>query len=719
MSSPLPLENSGSVARAAGLSETGFGLSDLQQRYRVLAKLGSGGMADVFLAMQVGAEDFSRLAVIKRMRAMPDAREESARMFFNEARVVASLNHPHIVKVFDLGWVNKDIAMAMEYLDGESLHYVHVEAKKRNQHIPLPVILKLVSEAAEALHYAHSASASNGRPLHLIHRDVGLQNLLLTRTGYLKIIDFGVAKSSTQVDVTTPGLVKGKIRYFAPETLTRNDVDGRADLYALGLVLFELVTLDQAHPFASDATLAEVYERITTHVLPPVTAVRDDLPIALNEVIRRATKIDRDERFQTGVELAEALREVARPLGGFASTAEVERWFQETFAERFEQRRQFETKAMARLDRVGPLVDDDTQFEHEPQRSGDPIGEVVKSDPVVVEAMPSTRTGPVRWVLGAALVFVLFFTASFVIRASMNEPAAVTPKRAAPARSNLLVTSTPPGAEVFIDGETRGRTSAAGASLRIEPGVEHDLLIRLEGYYDYRISVVGESFGQRLIDAHLFVEPEATPQVASLARDDPRPRRKGRRGREAENEQLGRTTKTRAGRESRPATDGDLGTEPRTERREARRRERRAERAPTSESLGNEPVDAPKRSVETAPLPPPPPPPPVDEARRDPVMPPRGPVTQSSAQLMSRRLSGKAPRYPRRELERQLEGTVTAHVQLDRDGRMRSFEFTDGSPAFKRAVRDVLSSWTFRPHEVEGIPVETRGTLEIEFRLGP
>ncbi|MEO0813764.1 MAG: serine/threonine-protein kinase, partial [Myxococcota bacterium] len=252
MSNPLPSDPTDSIVR-----EPPLGLDDLQQRYRVLAKLGSGGMADVFLARQIGVESFSRFAVIKRMRAQPDAQEENTRMFFNEARVVASLNHPHIVKVFDLGWVNKDISMAMEYLDGESLHYLHADAKHREEHIPLPIILKMIAEAAEALNYAHSALGSDGKPLKLIHRDVGLQNLLLTRSGYLKIIDFGVAKSSAQADVTTPGLVKGKIRYFAPETLTRKDVDGRADLYALGLVLFELVTLDQAHPFPADATLAQ------------------------------------------------------------------------------------------------------------------------------------------------------------------------------------------------------------------------------------------------------------------------------------------------------------------------------------------------------------------------------------------------------------------------------------------------------------------------------
>lgn len=685
------------------MPESGFALGDLQHRYRVLAKLGSGGMADVFLAMQVGAEDFSRLAVIKRMRAMPDAQEESARMFFNEARLVASLNHPHIVKVFDLGWVNKDIAMAMEYLDGESLHYLHGEAKKRGEHIPLPVILKLVSEAAEALHYAHTASASDGKPLHLIHRDVGLQNLLLTRTGYLKIIDFGVAKSSTQVDVTTPGLVKGKIRYFAPETLTRNDVDGRADLYALGLVLFELVTLDQAHPFAPDATLAEVYERITTHVLPPVTAIRDDVPLALNDVIRTATKIDRDERYATGVELAEALRDVARPLGGFASSAEVERWFQETFAARFEERRKFETKALARMDRVGRLVDDATQFEHESQRNGEPIGEVVKSEPVVVDTVTPARSTPVRWILGATLVFVLFFTTSFVIRASLNEPPPAASNQRAASADNLLVTSSPSGAEIFVDGEPRGKTTAAGKSLRIEPGVEHDLLIRLDGHYDYRMSVIGESFGRRRIDARLFVAPDT--RVGTIDRtESPAPQRE-----------------RRSRRRMRERERHDAAPEPHTQAR--RRLEASLERPPVAERLRRDTRDSAGRETErrsTPPTaaPPPPPPPPAVESRRDPVVPRVSePVMQSSAQLMSRRLGGKAPRYPRRELERQLEGTVAVRVHVDRDGRVKSFEVLDGHPAFKRAVREVLSSWQFRPTEVRGTPVETRGTLEIEFRL--
>ncbi|MEO1173569.1 MAG: serine/threonine-protein kinase, partial [Myxococcota bacterium] len=337
------------------LRSAGLDLPDLQQRYRVLAELDYGGMADVFLALQVGAEGLSRLAVVKRMRAEPGAQDESTRMFLNEARLVATLSHPHIVKIFDLGWVNSDIAMAMEYVDGESLHYVYRESKRRETPIPIRVILKLMVEAAEALHYAHSATASDGSPLQLIHRDIGLQNLLLTRSGYLKVIDFGVAKTKAQTDVTTPGLIKGKIQYFAPETLTRKDIDGRADLYALGLVLYELVTLSAAHPFPRDATLAEVYERITTYVLPPVSAMRDDAPAALDGVIRRATEIDRDARFATGAEFADALRAVANGLGGLASTTEVEEWFRASFALRLQERTEFERNAVARVDDVAPL----------------------------------------------------------------------------------------------------------------------------------------------------------------------------------------------------------------------------------------------------------------------------------------------------------------------------------------------------------------------------
>lgn len=695
MSEPLETHR---AERESRVTSGGFELPDLQRRYRVLAELGSGGMADVFLALQVGVENFSRLAVVKRMRANPGAPEETVRMFLNEARLVATLNHPHIVKVFDVGRIHNDVAMAMEYVDGESLHFLYQRAKRRGDHLPMGVVLKLVAEAAEALHYAHAATASDGSALQLIHRDIGLSNLLLSRSGYLKVIDFGVAKSATQSDVTSPGLVKGKLRYFAPEVLTRKDIDGRADLYALGLVLYELLTLEPAHPFARDATLAEVYERITTHVLPPVSGIRE-VPPALDALVWRATQVDRDARFRSGAEMADAIRLVAQPIGGLASTAEVESWFQEAHAIRLDERRQFEQRAVVRAGQVAPLSDDGLPRSVSGPRSslrGERIGELLRPRSSVEAAAPppANASRVPRWLLAGALLLLAVLTGTFAMR--WGEPTANADVRAELIEHNLRVTSSPPRANVFVDGALRGHTGTRGLALWLEPEQEHEILIRLDGYSDYVALVTGERDLQRRIDAKLAVAPHdfGGREAAGLALEvfDP------------------------DALEPIPPSTPRLAEDGRRPRRSRTKSARREEPSEEESSEDDALVPIPSRDPmlrDTPEVPLPPPLPPVLD-----VAPERlPPVTMDSRALMARRIGGAAPGYPRHELERRVEGTVRARVVIDPDGEMKAFEILDGLPTFRRAVRQVLGGWKFEPHVVRGQRVETRGVIEIEFRL--
>jgi serine/threonine protein kinase len=322
------------------------------ERYRPIAKLGSGGMADVFLGVQLGEQGFERLLVIKMVHAQGLKNDSAIQMFIDEARVIASLNHPHIVKVYDLSRVNDQICITMEYIDGENLEYMLRALKSAKKTFPLPIISKLMIEAAEALHYAHNVKAPDGKSLNLVHRDIGAQNLMIDSQGYLKVIDFGIAKSTVQTEFTLPGLIKGKLSYLPPDVFKFKDIDGRVDLYALGLVLYELVTMKRPFTFSSETSMPEIINSILQDSIPSPTEFNNSIPPELEAIIYKATEKNRDKRYQTGEDFARALYDFADKYEGIASTLEVRNWYQNEFRQRIEQRRKFEQLVQEKSDRI-------------------------------------------------------------------------------------------------------------------------------------------------------------------------------------------------------------------------------------------------------------------------------------------------------------------------------------------------------------------------------
>jgi serine/threonine protein kinase len=323
-----------------------------QERYRPIAKLGSGGMADVFLGVQFGEQGFERLLVIKKIHARGLKNDSAIQMFIDEARVIASLNHPHIVKVYDLSRVRDQICITMEYIDGENLDYMLRALKNAKKTFPLPIVCKLMIEACEALHYAHTVMSPDGTALNLVHRDIGAQNLMIDSQGYLKVIDFGIAKSTVQTEFTLPGLIKGKLSYLAPDVFKFKDIDGRVDLYALGLVLYELVTMKRPYSFSSETTMAEILNSILQDPIRPPTGINPSVLPDLEKIIYKATDKDRDRRYQTGEDFARALYDFANKHDGIATTLEVKNWYQTEFKQRIEQRHRFEQQVQEKANRI-------------------------------------------------------------------------------------------------------------------------------------------------------------------------------------------------------------------------------------------------------------------------------------------------------------------------------------------------------------------------------
>ncbi|MFP2910657.1 serine/threonine protein kinase, partial [Pyxidicoccus sp. 3LFB2] len=298
-------------------------------KYQLVRKLATGGMAEVYLAKAAGPMGFEKTLVLKRI--LPHLAEDPTfvEMFLGEAKLAAQLEHPNIVQIFDFGEAEGSYFLAMELIDGPSLR----KLVKRAAETPLPptICARLVASAAEGLAYAHEfRDPVTGELLELIHRDVSPDNILVSRQGAVKVVDFGIAKVSGQGHRTQTGVVKGKVAYMPPEQLQAKKLDLRVDVYALGVVLYELLT--GKRPF--DATTdVSVMQAILFEPFIPATQRRPDLPVALQQVLDRALTKDRELRYPDCHALQADLEKFVMSTGESVGAYQVARFVSQWMAE--------------------------------------------------------------------------------------------------------------------------------------------------------------------------------------------------------------------------------------------------------------------------------------------------------------------------------------------------------------------------------------------------
>ncbi|MCY1018119.1 serine/threonine-protein kinase [Pyxidicoccus sp. MSG2] len=264
-------------------------------KYQLIRKLAVGGMAEVFLAKAEGPGGFEKTLVLKRI--LPHLVEDASfvEMFLGEARLVAGLNHPHIVQIFDFGEADGTYFLAMEYIDGPNLRRWQRQAASLGMSLPPAICARVVAAAAEGLAFAHDfKDPASGKPLGLIHRDVSPDNILVSRQGAVKVVDFGIAKVAGQKHRTQTGIVKGKVAYMPPEQVTAETLDRRVDVYALGVVLYELLT--GRLPFEAANELG-MMQAIVSGTAVPATRYRPDLPRVLQSILATALAKDREARY--------------------------------------------------------------------------------------------------------------------------------------------------------------------------------------------------------------------------------------------------------------------------------------------------------------------------------------------------------------------------------------------------------------------------------------
>lgn len=274
-------------------------MSESLGRYRLLKLLATGGMGEVFLARQEGPAGFTKTVVIKRILRHLASDQSFIDLFLNEARLAAQLQHPHIAQVFGLENEGNAWFIAMEYVHGRSLRDVIGAAKQQGLKVPPRIAARLASQALQGLHFAHELTDGRGRSLGILHRDVSPENLLVAFSGAVKLVDFGIAKAMTGA-VARVGRPKGKLSYMAPElTVAGAEVDRRADVYAMGVVLYEALTLEQLP--GTPKTLEEAQAPRSPYVAHP------SLPKGLNDILARALSPSVEGRFGTAAAMSEAL----------------------------------------------------------------------------------------------------------------------------------------------------------------------------------------------------------------------------------------------------------------------------------------------------------------------------------------------------------------------------------------------------------------------------
>jgi serine/threonine-protein kinase len=272
-------------------------------------------MADIFLAKKVGVGGFEKTFVIKRMLDSLSGSPEFVGMFFDEARLAAKLSHPNITQIYDFGIIDGLYYIAMEHIPGEDLRSILTRCWEKRVKVPVGVALRIMIDVCAGLDYAHTLE-EDGKPLHIIHRDVSPSNVMVSFQGAVKLLDFGIAKATSRMCETRTGNVKGKYSFLSPEQIQGHPVDARADLFALGISFFELLT--KRRPFRRDNELATVHA-ILHDEIPDPRSFRDSLPEEISTIVRRALARKPEDRYasagQMRADLQALLNRTAPGLG--------------------------------------------------------------------------------------------------------------------------------------------------------------------------------------------------------------------------------------------------------------------------------------------------------------------------------------------------------------------------------------------------------------------
>ena len=326
-------------------------------RYQLLERLATGGMAEIFLACEKGVRGLERIVVVKRILPHLAVHDVFVEMFLQEARFIARLSHPNVVQVFELGEADSTFFIAMEYVPGVSLRELMRAAALQQRPLPVEVALSLVAQACAGAHAAHELADPSGKPLGLVHRDISPHNLMVTGDGYVKLLDFGIAKATElAMEHTRTGALKGKVHYMSPEQCRQDALDRRSDLFALGIVLWELLTARRL--FKREGDLASMQAIVTGDVWD-VRELRPEVPEAVAEAVNIALATRRHDRFATADEMRRALSATAEASGLYLGPDVISPFVADLLGHRFDEAKELMASALERT-RTGSFSEEPT-----------------------------------------------------------------------------------------------------------------------------------------------------------------------------------------------------------------------------------------------------------------------------------------------------------------------------------------------------------------------
>jgi len=459
-------------------------------KYTLLRKLAQGGMAELFLAIQRSVAGFEKLIVIKRI--LPAVSQDTAfiEMLLHEARIAATLSHPNICQTFDVGQAEGSFFIAMEHVHGEDLRSIVRQMKKRDvAEFPVEHAIAIILGMCAGLAYAHEHHDMNGKHLHIVHRDISPQNVVVTFAGDVKIVDFGIAKSDKKfTENTKSGKLKGKVPYMSPEQARGEAVDPRTDLFATGVMLFELTTGKRLFKGASEY---ETLKLICDEEYPLPSQVRPDYPKDLESIVMRALSKNKDERYPSARAMQRDLEEFVRRHRVPVSNSALHGFMQDLFHDKLAAQKE----ALSQGKQLADIID--SQFptrgvestrELDAQQSGPRVmtPSIPSAAHTVTDANVHRPRRSSRLVAGVAVAVMLAVGIGVFagLKSRPQEGTGAGAEASHGAKGTLKITSEPPGASIWVNGDLRAEVTPA--TLELPKGVEIDLKLSMPDHEQSR-----------------------------------------------------------------------------------------------------------------------------------------------------------------------------------------------------------------------------------------
>jgi len=285
-------------------------------------------MADLFIADYIREDGFRRTVAIKKILSHLSQNQDFIKMFVREARLAALLQHPNVVQIVDFGKIQNVYLIAMEYISGKNLGEIMAQLKEG---LPVDLSIFLIMKICMGLEYSHTKTDDkSGESLHIVHRDISPQNMLISFLGEVKIADFGISKARSEPSLTQAGVIKGKLSYLSPEQVLGQEVDHQADIYALGLIFYEILSYKKVYRFDNHI---DAIRSIPKKEIPPLTSLRSDIPDELNRIVMKCLEKDKKLRYQTAQEIHNDLISLRNKLNITYDASNLSDFMRKNFSE--------------------------------------------------------------------------------------------------------------------------------------------------------------------------------------------------------------------------------------------------------------------------------------------------------------------------------------------------------------------------------------------------